>query len=140
MTGQSRAEPAALFLENAAPTMRYSRASTADGRPQRRSAAGSICPSRPTMPICAKATGSAKRTVIRRFSEASAITDRRDPSRVVHPVADILRARVLAIACGYEDADDLDHLRRDPGFKLTCARSQPCRALRTRRPYARWSG
>lgn len=25
---------------------------------------------------------------------------------------------MLAIACGYEDADDLDHLRHDPGFKL----------------------
>jgi hypothetical protein len=45
---------------------------------------------------------------------AALIADRRDPSRVVHPVADILRARVLAIACGYEDADDLDHLRRAP--------------------------
>ncbi|NDB78058.1 MAG: IS1380 family transposase, partial [Verrucomicrobia bacterium] len=32
--------------------------------------------------------------------------------------ADILQARMLAIACGYEDADDLDHLRHDPGFKL----------------------
>ena len=30
----------------------------------------------------------------------------------------IPRARILAIACGYEDADDLDHLRHDPGFKL----------------------
>jgi Transposase DDE domain group 1 len=53
---------------------------------------------------------------------AALITDPRDPSRVVHPVVDILRARVLAIACGYEDADDLDHLRRDPGFKLACGR------------------
>jgi hypothetical protein len=31
-------------------------------------------------------------------------------------------ARILAIACGYEDADDLDHLRTDPGFKLACNR------------------
>jgi hypothetical protein len=31
---------------------------------------------------------------------------------------DILRARVFAIACGYEDADDLDALRDDPGFRL----------------------
>jgi hypothetical protein len=29
-----------------------------------------------------------------------------------------LRARVFAIACGYEDADDLDALRDDPGFRL----------------------
>jgi hypothetical protein len=34
----------------------------------------------------------------------------------------VLRARMLAIACGYEDADDLDHLRTDPGFKLACGR------------------
>ncbi len=30
--------------------------------------------------------------------------------------------RILAIACGYEDADDLDHLRKDPAFKLACGR------------------
>ena len=30
----------------------------------------------------------------------------------------ILRARILAIACGYEDADDLDHLRSDPTLKI----------------------
>src|SRR5690349_1175474 len=35
---------------------------------------------------------------------------------------DILPAPHLAIACGYEDADDLDHLRTDPGFKLACGR------------------
>ena len=42
--------------------------------------------------------------------------------QVTHSVVDILRARMLAIACGYEDADDLDHLRSDPGFKLACGR------------------
>src|SRR3712207_2146570 len=55
---------------------------------------------------------------------AALISDPRDPSRVVHPLADILRARILAIACGYEDADDLDHLRRDPGIKLACGHRQ----------------
>jgi DDE family transposase len=35
---------------------------------------------------------------------------------------DILRSRIFAIACGYEDADDLDRLRTDPGFKLACGR------------------
>jgi hypothetical protein len=33
-------------------------------------------------------------------------------------MADILRARVFAIASGYPDADDLDDLRKDPAFKL----------------------
>jgi hypothetical protein len=49
---------------------------------------------------------------------AGCIADPRDPSRVIHRLDDILRARVLAIACGYEDADDLDALRDDPGFRL----------------------
>jgi hypothetical protein len=53
---------------------------------------------------------------------APLITDPRDPLRVTHSVEDILRSRMLAIACGYEDADDLDHLRRDPAFKLACGR------------------
>ena len=53
---------------------------------------------------------------------ASLIADPRNPLFVTHGVADILRARMLAIACGYEDADDLDHLRTDPGFKLACGR------------------
>jgi Transposase DDE domain group 1 len=50
------------------------------------------------------------------------IADPRNPLCITHSVADILRARMLAIACGYEDADDLDHLRTDPGFKLACGR------------------
>jgi len=53
---------------------------------------------------------------------AGMIADPRNPVFVTHSVADILRARMLAIACGYEDADDLDHLRTDPGFKLACGR------------------
>ena len=53
---------------------------------------------------------------------APLINDPRNPLLVRHSVADILRARMLAIACGYEDADDLDYLRADPGFKLACGR------------------
>jgi hypothetical protein len=53
---------------------------------------------------------------------AAVIPDRRDPTRVVHPLSEILLARMLAIACGYEDADDLDSLRSDPAFKLACGR------------------
>jgi len=35
---------------------------------------------------------------------AHGIPDRRDPSRIAHTIADVIRA----ICCGYEDADDLD--------------------------------
>jgi hypothetical protein len=53
---------------------------------------------------------------------ASCIADPRDQSRVIHGLAGILQARMLAIACGYEDADDLDMLRHDPGFKLAAGK------------------
>jgi hypothetical protein len=53
---------------------------------------------------------------------AGFIPDRRDPWRIAHTIADMIRARVLAICCGYEDADDLDNLRSDPAFKLACGR------------------
>ncbi len=53
---------------------------------------------------------------------AAVIQDPRDPARVKHAMADILRARIFAIACGYEDANDLDLLRTDLAFKLACGR------------------
>ena len=53
---------------------------------------------------------------------ASCMTDERDPSSTRHSQADMIRARMFAIACGYEDCDDLDVLRFDPAFKLACGR------------------
>jgi hypothetical protein len=53
---------------------------------------------------------------------AAVIPDVRDASRVTYLLPDILRARIFAIACGYEDGDDLDRLRLDPAFKLACGR------------------
>jgi len=53
---------------------------------------------------------------------AGLIADPRRADLVTHTVASILRARVLAIACGYEDENELDRLRGDPAFKLACGR------------------
>jgi hypothetical protein len=53
---------------------------------------------------------------------ARCFPDRRDPTRITHTLADMIRARIFAISCGYEDADDLDRLRTDPAFKLACGR------------------
>ena len=53
---------------------------------------------------------------------AGVIPDGRDASRITHLLPDILRARIFAIACAYEDADDLDRLRFDPALKLACGR------------------
>ncbi|KAJ8139356.1 hypothetical protein OY671_007432 [Metschnikowia pulcherrima] len=54
---------------------------------------------------------------------AACLADPRDPGRVIHASPDISRARVFAIACGYEDADDLDALRDDPGFRSASGKS-----------------
>ena len=53
---------------------------------------------------------------------AAVIDDPRDADHITHTIQDMLRARMFAIACGYEDANDLAALRQDPAFKLACGR------------------
>ena len=53
---------------------------------------------------------------------ASCLADRRDPMRTRHSLSSMIRARVMAIACGYEDCDDMDALRHDPALKMACER------------------
>jgi hypothetical protein len=70
---------------------------------------------------------------------AACIADPRDPGRVVHRLEDILRARIFAIACGYEDADDLDALRDDPGFRLALGKlTQAGAGLASQLTMSRW--
>lgn len=70
---------------------------------------------------------------------AACIADPRDPTRVIHRLDDILRARVFAIACGYEDADDLDALRDDPGFRLALGKlTQAGAGLASQPTMSRW--
>ncbi len=54
---------------------------------------------------------------------ASALPETRNPLLVTHSYADMVTARMIAIACGYEDADDLDALRHDPALKIACGRA-----------------
>jgi Transposase DDE domain group 1 len=54
---------------------------------------------------------------------AEQILDKRDPAKVKHSVLDLLRERIYALACGYEDANDLDTLNTDPAFLLACGKS-----------------
>jgi hypothetical protein len=53
---------------------------------------------------------------------ADAMPDRRDPDRIRHAMFEMVMARAAAIACGYEDANDLDRLRHDPLMKLAVGR------------------
>ena len=50
-------------------------------------------------------------------------TDRRDQSRVEHAKGELFDARIMAIAQGYEDANDHDRLRHDPLLKLAVGRA-----------------
>jgi hypothetical protein len=49
---------------------------------------------------------------------AACFRDGRDPTRVTHSVAAMLRQRVYALALGYEDLNDHDQLRHDPLFAV----------------------
>jgi hypothetical protein len=53
---------------------------------------------------------------------ACCLADRRDPERVRHSLAEMIRFRTLLIAAGYADANDCDALRGDPAFKLAVGR------------------
>lgn len=53
---------------------------------------------------------------------AGCLKDRRDPARIHHTVAEMIRYRMLAIAAGYPDANDCDALRGDPAFKMAVGR------------------
>lgn len=50
------------------------------------------------------------------------LRDRRHPSYIHHSLLDLIKQRVFQIACGYEDANDSNDLRLDPGLKAACDR------------------
>jgi hypothetical protein len=53
---------------------------------------------------------------------ARCLVDPRDPVRVRHGLAEMIRFRALLIAAGYADANDCDALRTDPAFKMAVGR------------------
>jgi hypothetical protein len=53
---------------------------------------------------------------------AICLTDMRDPVSTTHSYADIIWARLFAIACRYEDRGELNVLCIAPVFKLACDR------------------
>ena len=66
------------------------------------------------------------REIVARLRLADTITDPlhddRDPARVRHSYAEMVTARMLMIAAGYEDCDDVDALRTDPALKIAVGR------------------
>ncbi len=53
---------------------------------------------------------------------AACLEDPRDPERVVHGLAEMIRYRALLIAAGYPDGNDCDALKSDPAFKMAVGR------------------
>jgi hypothetical protein len=53
---------------------------------------------------------------------AEGLVDRRCPSKVRHPLAELLKQRIFQIALGYEDQNDADHLKTDPLLKTLVGR------------------
>ena len=58
--------------------------------------------------------------IIEQFAQA--IHDERHQSYVKHELIALLTQRIFQIICGYEDANDANDLRVDPGFKASCNR------------------
>ena len=56
---------------------------------------------------------------------AKLLPDPRDPLKIDHPVHDLLRQRIYALACGYEDLNDHDTLRRDLCLQSAVERDEP---------------
>lgn len=54
---------------------------------------------------------------------AACFTDRRDQRYVHHSVEEMLAQRVYALALGYEDLNDHDHLRHDPLLSLLAGKA-----------------
>lgn len=54
---------------------------------------------------------------------ANPLPDTRNPLLVIHSYRAMVTARMMAIAAGYEDADDLDALRHDPALLMACERT-----------------
>ncbi|MCX6356204.1 MAG: IS1380 family transposase [Candidatus Aureabacteria bacterium] len=51
-----------------------------------------------------------------------AMIDPRRQTHIRHHLHELLRQRSYQIGCGYEDADDCDHLKSDPAFKVGVGR------------------
>lgn len=60
-------------------------------------------------------------SLISRLTDA--IDDKRHQAYIDHTLQELIAQRVLQMACGYEDANDSNHLRKDPIFKLANGRN-----------------
>ncbi len=53
---------------------------------------------------------------------ANCIEEWRDPAKITHSLEQLVSQRVYQLIGGYEDANDSNHLRHDPIYKIACGR------------------
>jgi Transposase DDE domain group 1 len=53
---------------------------------------------------------------------AGPLPDRRNQSLITHTHSEMVLARMMMIAAGHEDCDDIDRLKIDPALKMACGR------------------
>lgn len=63
--------------------------------------------------------------LLKRFAEC--FRDYRDPGLIRHPVEELVRQRVFALACGYEDLVDHAALRNDPLLAAVVGKAEPAK-------------
>jgi hypothetical protein len=56
--------------------------------------------------------------LVRKMTDS--LRDRRHPGYVKHQLCELFKQRVFQIACGYEDGNDSNELRKDPVMKIAC--------------------
>jgi hypothetical protein len=56
---------------------------------------------------------------------ARCFTDQRDPKRIEHALAELLKQRAFALCLGYEDLNDHDRLRHDPLLAVLVGKEDP---------------
>ncbi len=69
--------------------------------------------------------------ILRQF--AACFTDHRKADLIEHTVEELVAQRVYALALGYEDLNDHDHLRRDPLLAVVVGKADPSGRARLRR-------
>ena len=61
---------------------------------------------------------------------AAELEDTRNPDLITHPLDELLRSRLYAMASGWRDQDDLDHLRDDGAMRIAVSSRRGDSALR----------
>jgi hypothetical protein len=54
---------------------------------------------------------------------AGPLPDKRNPLLIKHTYSEMVLARMMMIAAGHEDCDDIDRLKIDPALKMACGRA-----------------